>query len=262
MKSFNNRILTDPYGLRNAGSVCYMNSLLQVLASCTSIFELELDESSIIKKYLDMIKKNNIDTSLIVKSIHDTFSSFGNGQESASEAFILLLNNEKRVKELFMCRTRYKIYCLNCKHITNEQKDYTIIFNMFHVKNLTSKDILTHISKLDDYKCDKCNKTDHIYKICKVTMMSEIIVCAFNIYYQKAFHNFPLILSFPGKNNTTLKYEAIGQIEHFGTLNGGHYTSRAVRKNGVYYFNDNAYYSSTIEPTENTYLVFYHYSTN
>lgn len=264
MKSLNNALLINPYGLYNTGSICYMNSLLQVLASCTSILEYDDNESTILKDYIHMIKKDNIGSNLyisqhIVENIHRSFSLFGNGQESASEALILLLDKEKKLTELFTCRTRYKIYCINCNYSTEEQKDYTVIFNIFHTKNLTSKDILVHISKLNDYKCDKCNKTDYIYKKSKVTMLSEIIVCAFNIYHQKTLHNFPLSLTFPGKNNEILEYEAVGQIEHFGSLNGGHYTSRALRKNGIYYFNDSLFHPSIIEPTENTYLVFYHY---
>lgn len=265
MKLLQPIFLSDPYGLYNTGSICYFNSLLQILASCTSIYDITFNNSNAVEnvfmKYVNMIKNNNVDPNIsseLIMTLHATLPNFGNGQESASEAFVLLLDqiNNRQLKELFMHRFRCTNICNTCKNITEEKKDHSVVLNLFHVTDLKATDILLQENKLSDYKCEKCKELGSV-RTYRLTMLPEIIFCTFNVYNIKSKHLFPDILIFPGTTGP-LKYKLIGQIEHAGSLNGGHYWSRSLRKNNVYLFNDYSYQLSKFEPTDNTYIILYH----
>lgn len=266
MLTLNPIFLPNPYGLYNTGSICYFNSLIQVLISCTSLHEWarckKKEDNKMKTEFANFIINSNEPNSNISSHLLSVLKkylpNFGNGQESASEALALLLNtiNDKSLNKLFIHRFRYNIKCMSCQYITDQICDHSIQFELFHVSNITKEDILFQKTILSDYKCDKCN---HIgaEKISKLTMLPEILVCLFNVYHNKTVHNFPAYLEFPG-NMQLLKYMIVGQIEHSGSLNGGHYWSRALRNSGIYLFNDYSYSKSIIEPTKNTYIVVYH----
>jgi ubiquitin C-terminal hydrolase len=94
-------------------------------------------------------------------------------------------------------------------------------------------------------------------------MIPEIIVCSFNIYARNGVARtpryFPLTLEFPATSGGTMMYKLVGQIEHSGSLAGGHYWARGLRKNGVFRLNDTSTAPSTFETTSGTYIVAYHY---
>jgi ubiquitin C-terminal hydrolase len=259
--------LPKPNGLYNTGSICYFNSLLQVLLGCTSLYSWIPDKKSQLAIVFKDILQNssNLDPMsstkllLYLKNELKKNISFGNGQESVSELLMLLLNNinDINLTNLFTYRFRYNIICLNCSYKSEQIKDESILFEMFHINNLTENNMMNYNINLPEYKCEKCNNIGAIKKS-KLTMLSEIIVCLFNVYYDKKIHTFPTYLEFPGNNNTTLKYTIVGQIEHFGSLNGGHYYARALRNNGIYLFNDNSFNISEFLPTPNTYIIVYH----
>ena len=253
--------LPEPAGLHNTGSICYFNSLLQVLASCTSLHSWistsgsELEDrfkEYIVKKFDPMVSTN------LLVLLKKRVPTFGNGQESASEAFVLMLNtiNSNSLNNLFIHRFRYNIKCLSCFYTTKLTNDHSMLFEFFGNNEINVQNMLVQKILLSDYKCEKCNNIGAV-KMSKLTMLPEIIVCLFNVYYEKKIHTFPLFLEFPGIEKK-LRYIIVGQIEHSGNLNGGHYWSRALRKDGIYLFNDNTFSKSTIEPTANTYMVIYH----
>lgn len=264
MNKLNISLLPDPFGLQNTGSLCYFNSLLQVLASCTSIQSIVfLDKTPIeliFNNYIKQIKNNNVDSMVsykIIQELHNNFITFGNGQESASEAFILLLEsiNNNALNKLFLNRYRCSIYCTSCKYNTEEIMDHSFTINLFHIKELNVENILNYYVNLEDYSCTKCSQKKTVRRY-RLTMLSEILFIIFNIYFDKTEHSFPDILNFKQSN---LTYKLIGQIEHYGTLSGGHYLAKALRKNNnVYLFNDNYFQDSTFKKSINTYIVIYH----
>lgn len=263
MKTLESIFLPKPAGLYNTGSICYFNSLLQVLASCTSLHYWKSKSRTKLEDDFEKFIKNSInldpmESTKLLNSLKEKNPTFGNGQESASEALILLLNsiNDTSLNNLFIHRFKYNIKCMSCFYTTETIKDHSILFELFHISEINEENMLNYKSILDDYKCEKCNKLGAV-KCAKLTMLPEIIVCLFNVYYDKHIHKFPNFLEFPGLTNS-LKYRVIGQIEHSGSLNGGHYWARAIRNSGVYLFNDHTYSKSIIEPTNNTYIVVYH----
>lgn len=263
MKALELIFLPNPTGLYNTGSICYFNSLLQVLASCTSLRHWKSSSKNKLEdSFEEFIQNcNNFDpmaSTILLSSLKKQVPNFGNGQESASEALTLLLNsiNNKELNNMFIHRFKYTIKCNNCSYITEQIKDHSILFELFHISEVSVDSMCHYKTNLDDYKCEKCNNIGAV-KDATLTMLPEIIICLFNVYHIKKIHNFPKVLEFPGINRA-MKYIVIGQIEHSGSLNGGHYWARAIRKDGIYLFNDISYSKSIIEPTQNTYIIIYH----
>ena len=254
----NNNLLPDPVGLTNTGVICYFNSLAQCILSCTSIYEEIHKESEtnyfaiIFRKFLQNPPAYHI---AILQELCKSHPNFGKGQDSAREALLYLLNKMPHIERLFKHRYRCFTICNNCKNVYNNVADENIVIDMFDVgiNSIKEKNIREIINNVPDYICEKC-KTKQCYRIYKLTMVSEIIVLSFNIYFKRESTEFPQELQI-GK----FKYKQIGQIEHFGHLGGGHYISRALRKNNeIFLFNDNNFSSSSFQCNKNIYLVFYH----
>jgi len=256
--------LPAPFGLQNTGSICYFNSLLQMLATCTSIQNITfLDNTEterVFHKFINQVKNDMVDSTVsseLIRALHADVPTFGIGQESASEAFVLLINtiNNKQLSNLFINRYKYIIQCQYCNYKTNEIIDHSIVINMFHTSEVTLENMLINDTILTDYKCNNCSEKKTVKKS-RLTMLPEIIVLTFNVYFQKSIHQFPEYITL---DKSKLRYKLIGQIEHSGHLHGGHYWARALRNNGCYLFNDHSYQPTTLEPTPNTYIVLYHY---
>lgn len=263
MKALEPIFLPKPSGLYNTGSICYFNSLLQVLASCTSLHHWKSRSKSKLEDEFEHFIKNSykldpMASTNLLDTLKEKKKHFGNGQESASEALTFLLNviNNDSLNNMFIHRFKYTIKCISCSYTTEQHKDHSILFELFHLSEINISNLLNNKKILEDYKCDKCGNIGAL-RTDKLTMLSEIIVCLFNVYHNKSVNKFPDTLEFPG-TETCLRYKVIGQIEHSGSLHGGHYWSRALRDDGIYLFNDNSYIKSIIEPTMNTYMVVYH----
>ena len=89
-------------------------------------------------------------------------------------------------------------------------------------------------------------------------MLREIVVITFNKYHSKDNRWFPDELTFGAKGGTKLRYKIIGQVEHGGSMHGGHYYANAFRGDGFKRFNDSSVSGSTYGPTPLTYMVVYH----
>ena len=206
---------------------------------------------------------------------------FGGGQESASEALIHLLDmiepqddmQTSPITNLFLHRFKCDLYCYGCKKIISSTTDYAVNFNLFHIddvftpnasksKNITdfSKAVRFHSSITEDYKC-LCKSTKAI-RFYSLTMIPEIIFCMFNLYGNvRNIRYFPEHIEFPAiESEKKLLYRLIGQIEHTGSLSGGHYWARGLRAdNQVYLLNDTGVSISKFTPTINTYIIVYNY---
>lgn len=221
---------------------------------------------------------------------------FGGGQESASEALVHLLDMMELpsvpspITNLFLHRFRCNIHCCHCKNIVSKTTDYAVNFELFHIDkdnkpmniDTFSKAIQTQVSITEDYKCpeclccgikpvnDKClickkpSKTTSAYRTYNLTMVPEIVFCMFNLYVgfggSRHVRYFPETLEFPSHDGSALIYNIVSQIEHAGSLSGGHYWARSLRANNeVFTLNDNGVSLTAFTPTANTYIVVYHY---
>lgn len=272
----------SPNGFKNNGVICYFNSMLQALLSCSAfnqIIKKSTINNPVIKILKDLLNKkeneSNVDissyslvlwnsmTQLLCKNKGVARSEFMQGQQCAGEGFQYLIESmeqDNNIQNLFFHRYRSLVACKICnKFVSN----VNCVYNLFEIP-CDTKDIGEFIKKnssdVIDYKC-KCGDTDNKKKLNVLTMIPEILVIMSKKYTVNGkiqiITDFPQSIDFmmSGKSVT---YNAVAQIEHSGGLNGGHYWAVCKRKDGWYKFNDNSVSSSEFKPTNETYIVFYH----
>ena len=263
--------LLYPFGLYNNSIICYFNSLLQSLFTCTSITEYLLKNetkfinNNFMKLYINIIKKyinssteshyllensNLILFNEFLNIIKNKNIHFGYNQEDSGELLVLLLDiiNDKYINSLFNHKYKCDIYCKCCKKIIGIKQDESIQFEMdieeinnnflkykidHNLPNL-NKYIRNNYSTLTGYECKNC-KNNNVIKINRLTTIPTIIVINLNKYLKKDNYNYPIELSFINKEiNKLYKYKLLSTINHSGTMNYGHYISKCIRKNYEY----------------------------
>jgi len=209
---------------------------------------------------------------------------FGNSQESASEALIHLLDMIEPpvlvddtpttpvkpmthpISQIFTHRQRCEVWCENCKAVVSTTTDTGVNFNLFHYDEARPTNpveftrlIRSHRSAATGYQCEKCGQKNSVVRSYKLSMVPEIIVCMFNIYgVRHQARYFPEQFELPGFGDP-IRFQVVGQVEHAGGLNGGHYWARGRRSGGVFTLNDGGVAPSAFMPTTNTYFVMYHF---
>jgi ubiquitin C-terminal hydrolase len=168
-------------------------------------------------------------------------------------------------------------------------------FNLFHIDRSPpktpeefSRAVRFHSSITEDYTCEKCpcwncggkvaEKRDKgaatwqcvsceaVQKKCtavrlyKLALIPEIVFCMFNAYRNKVARYFPEEFRISSADGGFMIYKLVGQIEHAGSLGGGHYWARGLRSGGVFMLNDTGVSSCRFENTANTYIVAYNYA--
>jgi len=212
------------------------------------------------------------------------------GGESKSTAVASPITN------LFLHRFRCNLHCRKCKQVVTKNTDYNVNFNLFHIDMLKtqpateeefSKAIRVHISATEDYRCPKCpcpncgseSKAGKCkdtkcatqipgstaIRVYNLTMVPEIIFCMFNLYVRyggrRSTRYFPERITFPASDGGKMIFLLVGQVEHSGSLSGGHYWARGRRTNGkVYKLNDTGVGPSSFSPSASTYIIAYHYA--
>lgn len=286
---YNPAEVPEPFGLYNTGVICWCNSLLQVLLSCSSLNETLLKNANALvdnplaTEYIQILRAttktpgpiNHAALALSGQNILKAFihairlrgQSVGQwtSQECVNEAFTMFIDifNCEPVSKLFTNIYELSITCDGCGKTVSTIRDKSYSVHMFHgFKLKTEKQFCTwiraHISENDHFACT-CGKVMSKYnRIEKLKMLSEIVVIVFNKFYVKSNIWFPDQLHFDTKNNTVLTYRLVGQIEHGGNMQGGHYHARALRGDSFKCFNDASVSEQPAGSTPETYMIVYH----
>ena len=205
---------------------------------------------------------------------------YGPSQESATEGLVLLLDmlepsvrapgEENPIARLFYHRYEATVYCLGCRATVSEELDVAVQFNLFHFDALPAPPatpaefgelLRGQVSRLEGYACGRCGlRAGEGVRRYRLRMVPEVLVCVFNLYGpRRPARYFPTRVPFPGAAGETLWYRWVAQVEHHGSLGGGHYVAAALRAGGAYRFDDERF-APTREagPGPNVYAVFYH----
>lgn len=236
--------------LDNPGiSVCYFNSMIQALMSCTSfnIKLMEQNNSAMIQEYLRLCmefddpktKAIRIDSAkklldlVITARIGNSINLRPGEQEDMHEGMVIFLELlGDRISSLFKIKHRITITCPGCNashQNINTAFECGIIIDGPKTKKEMEDMILGQRESLNDYRCEKCSHMG-VERKTTISRLSDIIVVILNksrpgIKYfspQLSFYSEPLA--------RTLEYSVVAQVEHMGDTRGGHYRVLAKRR--------------------------------
>lgn len=270
MEKFNLKYLPNPRGLPNTGVICYFNSLLQCLLSCSALnnFVINTSENSMVldsyKKFVNAyfggFSNENISLlNVLLKYLNskNKHISFGKGQEDANECFNLLVDSFECRKLEMLFEHRYRVYtfCDECSFTSEGYTDEQLVIDLstVEIKGDINEYIYNQEIICEDYKCTKCGSKKRKIQKRKLTMVSEVLVVLLKKYQQKSLVEMPNNLKFG-----SFRYELVAVSEHSGSMNGGHYWAKAMRAKGAFNLNDSSVSTDALKPTQNTYLLFYH----
>ena len=255
MASTSKRLALEPYGLENDGALCFMNAMVQSVLSLEYIMKAIHDytgDREIVKTFKDSIRSSASGTpdallsrkliDLIAKDSTDKFVkelARRGRQNSASEAFIALVD-KIGLDGYFTSSYRKKITCSECGHESTTKDNFVMLplFFLKHDENVTSNKLRTAESELEGYKCGGCGKADTSKEFAKLSVLAPYLVLQFNQYGRKKHYKYPAELYFTTVKYGDIVYKAKAQVEHSGSLGGGHYTAKVMRKGGCYAISD------------------------
>lgn len=290
---YNEKYTVVPSGFQNTGVICYFNSLLQSLLSCTALNQYMINtpinytnklgqpttKNIVWKTYQDMIKgmltTPNSKWSVIMWEVlinylkkNNKHENFGKGQEDAHEGLVILLDamNDKNIDRLFDHRFRTTIKCNFCDKVCSITMDESTVIDVYPEELDEKNSLEQYIKKYnpimdENYICSHkdCMKRGNKNQERNITMLPEIIILQFKKYNNKTLVKFPEQIDFSSINNKNIIYKLVSQIEHSGNKNGGHYWSISLREHEkIYNFNDTSIIDAVWNPTNNTYMAFYH----
>lgn len=287
-----------PFGLNNfSGVACHFNSLLQSLFSCPAFthgmiqnrpyFESKNNSLSlcIISMLEFLIDKNvQIDVYLakspelskyilmsLMKRLEENNKAdeinllFGRSQECAHEGLTLLLQmiDCDLINKLFELRWEKTYQCNACGYEL-KNTDAQFYHSVGHDRVADKKSFIINLRLrheiIGDYNCENCKTKSTCKMVSKLTEMNKIIIVMFEKFTRKSYYYFPSTFMIKSACGFSLDINAVAQIEHYGSMSGGHYVSIASRNDKFYRFDDSNVSPAELGATDNTFLVFYHIS--
>jgi ubiquitin C-terminal hydrolase len=162
------------------------------------------------------------------------------------------------------------IQCKNCNHKNyNFEPSLCIELELSHNNLLDCLNNFIKVEHLEDYKCDKCKKTNNVYKKLMFWKHSKILIIILKRFtYQGKINHYidiPLHINFDkyciNYRNKPTNYSLYSIINHIGDINFGHYYSftKSLHNNNWYAFNDENVQSIPENKiiTNNAYCLFY-----
>ena len=258
---YNDFIVYDPeyvpdvFPLANTGAICWCNSALQALLSCSALNKVMLDNEEELKKnkvantYINIIKKllpkkgQNVNqkdifnsSSLLINAIASELhakkrtSDLTNlGQQDADEGIQLFLDliDYNIISNLFRHRYNNGSYCTNCEKISyyNTNEPPNIVMNLELTSETDSNSFTTLIKKRynanSGYTCDLCKLyIKNTFVVYELKMLREIIIIRIlntnSGLINKQFINYPDFIEFDTNDNVKLIYKLVAQVEHMG----------------------------------------------
>lgn len=175
------------------------------------------------------------------------------------------------VQYLFRSRYATAILCDACGEATARRAEMSMTVKTFcWEKNLRgaadpstalARCLLSHKEEVHDYRCELCGKVGLAVRPHRLERVPEILILHRNVYGARGkAPAFPARFAF---NSGTLPFQRVAVIDHGGSLGGGHYVARALRRSGSdctpHHLNDSGVGATRdLAAGPGTYLLFYH----
>lgn len=206
------------------------------------------------------------------------------GQQDVHEGLMMFLDAMETIPEvrrLFEHRHRIQVLCDECKICVIDKRETNLVFEVqqdlkteqsekfkdrdeTYNTTMNLNDFLVKQNSFVDenHECPKCKKKMEKFKTTTLTMIPEILPVVIKRYGQRrSITPFPNRLEFSAKGiQQKLIYQLVAQSEHSGTMAGGHYWAVCQRADGWKVLNDSSVQDGRSGPTQNTYVVFYHFT--
>ena len=288
------------FGFKNFGNICYFNSLLQCIINCKFIMDYLINEnkpknelqSFFKEQFVKYIKLYNEENDKKFKNEISTFSfevlkflckkhNHNINQQQSTCEFFLYLIEDLGIEHFFKIKHKIDIHCKNCRNISSSI-DESFHFEMFeqNIEKIDINDFIYSTHIIDDYKCNKCKSVSKaIYEKTAINI-SKYFVIILNKYFNKENIHFPnefnlLVKDIDSPENTLETHgkvklvdkpdkccwNNISQIEHYGSMNSGHYVALCKRLDNIIRLDDEKVSflndCEDLYSTKNTYMIFY-----
>jgi ubiquitin C-terminal hydrolase len=283
MDYFNSYLLPqNTNGFQNSGVICWFNSMLQTILTCTSVSKVFYENKNDIQtrnklcqEFWNLIQEPSPEKSQTVLRAfmmqlhtkgHNVREMFGRGQEDANEGLLKFIDalEAPEIEYLFEHTYSSYIYCKECKFrktITEKDVNICVEFDP-SIKMVTTQNVLNQTSEIKDYKCDRCQETNTSVMLKRLYATPEILILIFKKYVGKTMVECPPEFQIPSMDPTKpYTYKLIGVNEHSGGQGGGHYWAVAKRRDGYYRLNDMSatkISDTGMSATPETYMAWYH----
>ena len=246
-------------GFVNIGNTCYMNSTLQCLRFTIPLSKFFLlndinTDNSLTDNFKSLVKKSWIEEKSFppinfkrsLGTINRRF--MGSNQHDAHELLICILDQLNTsllkqkitlINDLFRGYYKQTIKCTECNYESITKQEFTTLELPINGNNI-HECLISYLSeeKLDKnnmYKCEKCKKNVCAIKKLEIDELPNFLIITLKRFNrnQKINNN----VSIPLKNFNLLNsiYNLYGTVNHFGSLNGGHYTANVLHANDIWY---------------------------
>lgn len=275
------------FGLNNTGVICWFNSLMQALMSCSAVNRFLIDNKSVfannqfISEYiatleivLDESNKSSVNFAARSAYLFGAFldmargqsrlQQFASNQQCGHEAFTMFMDViGNGISSLFETTYQYFIVCESCRKISSKTHDKSLIIHLFDpsFKPTTAEEfakyVRHHPSEHDEFECVCGHKMNDFKRIEVLYNVSSVLVFALNKFHEKKMVWFPKEFTIPGRG-CELRYRLVAQIQHSGGMHGGHYWATSLRRGKTMTTNDTSVYPEQLDPRPESYLLFYH----
>lgn len=257
-------------GLRNTGVSCHMNALMQMLVTSERLrgvvaaMQADTRLARAVKKFVDDYENGSPDASEVLRELKT--DTYGSGQESVTEGFVLMMERLGALRVLFEQVSVVKVHCLGCGASTGGQRDKTLQFNTFGLDALKkypdtpaafAAAVACGVAKVDGFRCGECGARGGSAAVHRMVRAPPLFLVVHNKYTEKKARYCPSRFELPAAGGGVLGYERVAQVEHSGGLHGGHYWARVARSEGVVVVNDEAVASAQFADGDSVYAVLY-----
>ena len=281
-----------PFGLVNIGSCCYFNAIMQAFLSAPAAVSAVLGNSALMSTtrtgralYAFVSSAMSAgsagtsrtpETSTLLSALKSDLkirrprTPFANGQESASEGLVLLLEMlepperdsmesdsaesssaavplclTNPVAEVFYHRTRSSVFCGRCRREVSSLADAGVALQMFHLEGYGraldgpgefEATVRRTFDTIEGYKCPDCGRVDEpSLRYTALRLAPEVLVLAFNSYgalsgQTNSTRWLPEAFGLSRGDAEPLCYRLVASVDHAGSLGGGHYWTRGLRQ--------------------------------